>query len=267
MEKVGEGREAEVFAWGEGRVLRLLRDPAATGHLEREATALAAAAAAGAPVPAPGELVTVDGRPGLVMERVDGPDALTLLGRRPWTFLATAVQLGELHAALHACPAPRELPELRADLRARIGSSPRVPARVARAALERLDELPAGDCLCHGDLHPGNVIVTAAGPRIIDWTNAVRGDPMADVAWTGLLFRLARPQPSAPFAVRRLDWVGRHAMYRRYLAAYARRRPLDRARVAHWQLVLAAARLTKDIRDERERITAVIEESLRSYGL
>jgi aminoglycoside phosphotransferase (APT) family kinase protein len=36
--------------------------------------------------------------------------------------------------------------------------------------------------LCHGDLHPSNVILGSDGPMIVDWFDASRGDPIADVA-------------------------------------------------------------------------------------
>lgn len=47
----------------------------------------------------------------------------------------------------------------------------------------RLHEIPfEGATLLHRDLHPGNVILSPAGPVVIDWTNAGAGDPAVDVA-------------------------------------------------------------------------------------
>ena len=37
------------------------------------------------------------------------------------------------------------------------------------------------DGLCHADLHPGNVIMTADGPRLVDWTGAVRAPAAFDL--------------------------------------------------------------------------------------
>jgi aminoglycoside phosphotransferase (APT) family kinase protein len=48
---------------------------------------------------------------------------------------------------------------------------------------------PHGEAVCHGDLHPGNVIMSPQGPVIIDWIDASRGDPLADVARSVLLLR------------------------------------------------------------------------------
>ena len=59
--------------------------------------------------------------------------------------------------------------------------------RVAREA-----EVTGRKCCCTGDLHPQNVILTADGPRIIDWEGAARGPAVADVAMTGLSAAAAR---------------------------------------------------------------------------
>jgi thiamine kinase len=257
--RLGEGREAEVYAWGDGDVLRLLRDPRDRAALEREAAALAAASAARAPVPAPRQLVEIEGRPGLVMQRLDGADMFTLLGRRPWMVDAFARRLGALQAELHAAPAPQELPSLRHRVAERIGSGDVDPALVERA-LAALEGLPDGEALCHGDLHPGNVLMTADGPRIIDWTNASRGDPMADVAYTSLLFEIARPHPSAPFLVRRLDGLARDRMRQRHLTAYAERAPVDRERAARWRPLLAVVRLTMPLPREHPALHRIVEE-------
>src|SRR5207302_8957380 len=92
---LGEGRQAEIFAWDDGRVLRLYRDAAAAGPwLAREQLALRTARAAGLPVPLAYEGIELDGRPGLVMERVDGQDQLTALSAKPWNAFKIASTLG-----------------------------------------------------------------------------------------------------------------------------------------------------------------------------
>ena len=75
MELLAEGRTAEVYAYGEGRVLKLDR-PDWNGLSTFEATVLGALAEAGLPVAHQRGTVTVEGRSGVLLDRVDGPPLL-----------------------------------------------------------------------------------------------------------------------------------------------------------------------------------------------
>jgi aminoglycoside phosphotransferase (APT) family kinase protein len=251
LELLGAGREAEVFAWESGHVLRLARDPSDTGMIEREVIALRAAHAAGASVPAVYERVTLDGRPGVVLERVDGIDLLDWLAARPWAVRSVGRTLGAEHAALHRVEAPAGLPDLRDELRHRLGS-PLVPDDVRARALERIGGLPDGDRLLHGDFHPANLLRTADGCVVIDWTNGMSGDPASDVARTILLMGGGKLADGTPFVVRVIAPVARRLLVNGYLRAYARDTPLDSGLVGRWLPVWAAARLAEDIEQERE---------------
>jgi thiamine kinase-like enzyme len=47
----------------------------------------------------------------------------------------------------------------------------------------RLEAMPKGTKLCHGDFNPSNIIITKNDvPYIIDWSHATMGNASADVA-------------------------------------------------------------------------------------
>ncbi len=158
---VGAGRAADVYALGGQRVLRRYRNG---DSAEREATVMAYLAEAGFPVPA----VYDASGPDLVMERLAGRDMLADLSGRPWLVRRHARTLAGLHDRLHAIAAP---PSLRA-------------------------QFGPGDRVLHLDLHPGNVMLTAAGPVVIDWSNVAAGAPGADVAMAWLI--IATSEVDAP---------------------------------------------------------------------
>jgi aminoglycoside phosphotransferase (APT) family kinase protein len=265
LEKIGEGREAEIFAWGDGEILRLMREPAAAGRLSREAEALRAAHGGGAPVPAVRDLITVAGRPGLVMQRVDGIDMMSAVGRRPWTIVRAARQLGATHASIHRIGAPAELMDTRALLAERIKAAASTLAdRVSSFALHLLEGLPDGDQLCHGDFHPGNVLVASRESVVIDWTNASRGDADSDVARTLLMLEMGVVPASAPAVVRRLAGAGRRMFRAGYVRAYRRARRFDAALVGRWKIVHAAARCAEGIEEETPLLIRYVE---RQAGL
>ena len=261
LERLGEGREAETFAWGEGQILRLMRDPSHTDRLEREELALAAASPAGVPVPAVYGRRTLDGRPGMIMERVDGPDLLTVLGRQPWRLPSVARTLGATHARLHAFELGEGLPTVHDYIGACV-DDPLIPDELRRPALERLATLRAGKNLCHWDFHPANLLLGKNGPVVIDWTFALRGDAAADVARSRLILEVGAPPPGASLLVRRFDALARRIIARLYLRAYRRHGPLDLELVARWEPLVALARLTGGIPQERERLILICRKLL-----
>lgn len=146
---IGSGRAADVFAHGDGLVLRRYR----TEHdCRREAEIMELARAHGVPVP---QVHRAEGRE-IVMDRIAGPTMLQRLAQAPWHLLRAADQLAALHQQLHAI-----------------------------SYEERR--------LVHLDLHPANVIMSPAGPVLIDWSNARSGTPEQDVAQTWLIIATSIP--------------------------------------------------------------------------
>jgi thiamine kinase len=264
MPLLGEGREAQTLAWTQHRVLRLLKDPAHADRLARERTALAAARAAGAPVPQDYGPQTLDGRPGVLLERIDGPTLLSLLAHRPWLLRSIARMLGETHAQLHAAVVHDGLPTVHEIVRHALTESKLIPDRFIEPALKRLDPLPGGDTLCHWDFQPANVILGASGPRVIDWSFAARGHPAADIARTRLILAIGEPPPDAGFLIRRLDALGRQALIHRYLRAYGKTRSIDTGLVNRWLPLVALPRLTAGVPEERGRLIALIDDAIRA---
>lgn len=254
--QLAQGREAEVFLEPDGSVLKLLRDPAWADRVHREASALDALRRHGHLAPRAIRTVTVDGRPGLVMERVEGGDLLSGLGRRPLSVFRAGKVMGDVHAAMHECEAPGELPDLRDEVRRRICSADDLADDLRERALDMLGALPGGERLCHGDLHLGNILGSWDTPVVIDWGDASRGDPLADVARTHLLHRVGTPPPGSPVVVRALAPIGRRILTAQYLSAYRRRAgdATDAAALERWELVWAAARLAEPVPEEHPAV-------------
>jgi aminoglycoside phosphotransferase len=72
-----------------------------------------------------------------------------------------------------------------------ISASP-LPKEIRYDLHMKLQSLPRGKVLCHGDFNPTNVIITPKGDwRVIDWSHVRLGDPLADIAHTYLLLWLS----------------------------------------------------------------------------
>lgn len=47
----------------------------------------------------------------------------------------------------------------------------------------------------HMDIHPGTIVITQAGPRLVDWEDARFGPPQLDIASTALIFAMLASSP------------------------------------------------------------------------
>lgn len=246
---VGRGKRADVHAYGDGRVLKLFVDGTDSGEAAGEAEATKVVHDLGLPAPACFGTVTVGARPGIVFERVDGPTMLADFLARPWRTLAVARQMAELHAVIHGAVISDRYPSQREAVRRKILAAGRLDENLRDAALKALAALPDGDRVCHGDFHPGNVILGPRGPVVIDWQDAKRGNPAADIARTVLLARHA-PLHFPPGPHRVVLTLLTRLLVTGYLRYYSRLRPLRLSDVRAWLPVLAAARLREGLEVE-----------------
>jgi Ser/Thr protein kinase RdoA (MazF antagonist) len=185
-DRINQGGTADIHAWAPGQVVKLFKEGFPPEFCRQEARMTRAAFAAGAPAPEVFGEVTLDGRFGIVLGRLDGPTLLRATRDGAVTFTQAGAILASLGLSVHRMsPPPEALPlrdwmetgfRLEGDL---------VPKHIASGALALIDRLrQPGDGLCHGDIHPLNVIMTAEGPRLIDWTFAIRAPAALDHALT-----------------------------------------------------------------------------------
>jgi len=259
VKMIAEGRDAEIFALDDGRVLRLLRTPATQEMAEREAAALTAVRSVIPNVPAVTRTVQVAGRPGIVMDFIEGIDLMKRLGTHPWSLFTVARITGQIHARINSIAAPASLPRLRDFLRRRIESIDRVSEKLTAAVLFELENLPDGDALCHGDFQVGNIIVLADNePVVIDWADATRGDADADFARTSVMMVAGDLPRGTPWLVRYGSRAGRNAFGRAYRSAYQRVRRSDLNTLRRWELVRAFDRLADNIPEERNKLLKIV---------
>jgi uncharacterized protein (TIGR02172 family) len=256
------GRTAEVYAWEDGSVLKLYREGFPLEWVDHEAYIGRLVVQAGVPAPEVRDILEVEGRRGILYERVDGPDMLAVINRSPFKLLACARSLGQLHVQMHRCAA--DLPSQRGMIERAIHSAPALPDDLRACALAALAALPDSDRLCHGDFHPGNVILTRRGPIVIDWMTANQGHPAADLARTRLVLTIGRPPGKDTSQLHRLLAItGRGLLVGEYLRAYRAAEP-EVVRLSDAFLpVQAAARLNEQIAHEREKLVEIIRRGIK----
>ncbi|MFY7064574.1 phosphotransferase [Nocardiopsis changdeensis] len=179
-----------------------------------EAEVMRHVAGLGLPVP---RVYSVDG-PDLVMERLHGPSLLGAALAGEVTAEETGRIMADLQGRLHALPAPG-----------------------------------GGGVLLHLDLHPDNVVLTATGPVLIDWTNARQGEADLDVALSALILAQVALAGTFPGPVAALAGEG--------LGAFLSHTRGDPVRLLDAAVELRAG--DPNLAPEEERVLAAAAEAVR----
>jgi len=224
--------------WPADLVARLMPDP---GTARKETFLQRTVAAAGYPTPpvrASGGPDCGLGRAFMVMDRAAGRSALSGLdGLTPAAVPRLLRQIPDLLAGsmarLHALDPDLVRGELE-QVREVPVTVPGLLSALARSAAEfgRPDlagaarwladhpPRPAPDVICHGDLHPFNLLADGDRVTVLDWSSALLAPRAYDVAFTSLL--LSEPPLRVPGWQRPLVRVLGRLLARRFVRGYQR---------------------------------------------
>lgn len=245
LEMIGQGATSKIYREG-ARALKLYQKmPFAV--VEEEAKLQSFAVQAGLPVPAVyGVRVLEDGDVLLEMDYIPGrPVFYEKMDKeqRKSAILTLVTQQCEIHKI----SAP-ELPGLGDRLVWKIENNPYLAPELQAELKLLLHSLDKGmQCLCHGDLHPLNILWDGKKHWIIDWVDAAAGDPRADACRTYLIFR---------------QYMARYAGV--YLRLYCKAAGVPQEEVLDWLPVIAAARMTENMDEKsRKKLLAIVEDGMK----
>jgi aminoglycoside phosphotransferase (APT) family kinase protein len=223
---LGAGKEAEVFAFG-GGALKLYRAAAAKRSAFREAANAAVAESLGLPVPKIHGLRRFGDRWGILM---------SLAEAKPNLRSVYLTEMGLLQFRVHGHPGTH-FASLKARLAANIRQANGLDGATRNRLLAKLQALPEGERLCHGDFHPFNILGPPSRPTLIDWLDASSGAPAADVCRSYILIGHSEPEIAST-----------------YVEAYIEVSGETRANIFEWLPIVAAARLAEDVPKEAARL-------------
>ena len=261
MELLGRGRTAEVYAWGASSVVKLYFDWCPTEWIDREATVTRLLTERNMPIPKYIDEICVQGRRGLILERISGSSLVRKMMSKPWTIPRFARRFAELHSRIHELQG-MELPDLRQFVKRTIESENSIPDDIRKGAIGILEELPDQDALCHYDFHADQVMVTESGLVVLDWMTACRGSPAADVARTSVISIFARSREQS-FWKNVIVHLAGSSFYSTYRREYLRSNPeITVQQIDKWMIPIAAARLNENIAGEAERILPYLSDRI-----
>ncbi len=91
---IAKGRTAEVYAWQKGQVLKLFYAWCPSNWIQHEIDVSRIIATKTLPTPKFIDVINIEGRQGIIYERVDGPTMLRLSSRKPWLFSRLRAAVG-----------------------------------------------------------------------------------------------------------------------------------------------------------------------------
>jgi len=234
------GNVAEVFEWGD-LVLKLYKSPAAKPTVFREAAIHAAVEALGLSVPSVWGVEQVEGRWGIVFDRICATSFAEVMRATPAAIPDYLDRIAGLHRAIHECVVPA-FASLKVRLASRIGETKHLDAAQKKRLRKGLAAMLDGDRLCHGDFHPFNILGDLDWPIVIDWPDACRGAPAADLCRSYVLLALHAEELAEP-----------------YLEAYCRVGDVSRDAALAWLPYIAAAKLAEDVPGEIDGLRHLLE--------
>ena len=256
--RIAEGATAEIFAWDEDKILKLSHEGASSGEAEKEAACASIAYDAGVNTPAVIDTITVENRPGIIFERTHGVTMLEAIMANPQQLISYAHLLAELQIDMHTRTVSK-LPLQCQRLQHQVQSLSGLAEETKAAILKNLDRLQDDNVICHGDLHPENILLTTEEPVIIDWVDATQGSPLADVARTALLLRAGDLPHSMNERRRQRIAEMRYLFYEAYLEHYTQMQSTSGKAITRWELPVAVARLSEGISNgEKSEILDII---------
>ena len=144
---------------------------------------------------------------------------LEIFQRQPWKVFQYGKILAKLHTHMHANVSSREMPTQRKKLENKLKAADKLPSSLRTRLLQTLEVMPIRDRVCHGDFHPANILISGKDATVIDWMDASRGNPLADVARTSIILSGAVESTQVPT---RLQKILVNAFHSTYLKNYFR---------------------------------------------
>jgi aminoglycoside phosphotransferase (APT) family kinase protein len=256
--KLADGRTAEVFAWGDDAVLKLARPEFDSNIFEYEAMITRAVMDSELRIPRLIEVTRVEGRPAMILERVNGKTMPNFWRDNPPRLLSLARALAELHIEIHRHRSTT-LPSQRERLEREIDAAQELTPTHRSAVRGLLARLPDDSVVCHTDFHPDNVMSSPQGWVALDWIAATRGHPLGDVARSVVLMHMGE----APHTMMQyIEAAARAIFWRAYVRDYCRMAGTSAAALHPWVIVSAASRLAEKIPGESATLMRMVEHGL-----
>lgn len=266
LKLLARGGQALIYEIDNERVLRVLRSKEESQALRSEMAVMLELFKKGKAVPKVYEYVEIEDKPAIVMERLHGLSMLALFKKQPFRLSKNAALLAKLH--MDTAEAAEGLPlQSIHDRAAFLIPKSDIPDTALKSfVLKLLSELPKGNSICHGDFHPGNIIISNNKFYTIDWFGATSGDILSDIAHTYLILRNTPKLPGLNrFQSAIQDWYA-GLIAGKYLKACIELHKINWSDFSKWLLVRASERLFYGMPQEKPALLSFLRSCKKAHS-
>jgi thiamine kinase-like enzyme len=190
---IGVGNTATVYEWEDDKVVKLFQKGYPKKAVEAEFRNAVEINNMSFGKPKAYEIIVLNERNGIIYDRVEGESLLDWV-MKTGDLQQCAVYMAKLHNQIllnSICG----VTNYKRFLESNILKALSIDSSKRDEVLQILNKLPEGNTLCHGDLHPGNILIANGNAKIIDFMNVCHGHYLYDVARTVFLVEYT-PVPS-----------------------------------------------------------------------
>lgn len=250
MRKIGVGRQAEVYENDNGLAVKVYNSSVSIKHIEYEADISERVTEVCKKAPRFYGIWHQDERYGLQFELIKGEMLSNQMSRHMLHIRRYARELGKLHREIHE-NSITGLQSATDKFEWRLHQYKSLDPNVLSILLEFLKNSQT-ELLCHGDLHPDNVMIDKQGEmKVVDWVDAYCGNPLSDVARTHYLLSKGISPEKKSCSVRFIESFAKKIIAKEYLNSYFKNKPIPKREFEMWQLIIQVCRCTEGIEEEK----------------
>lgn len=262
---IGSGGCSEVFEWGDDKAIKLFRSNTDEYAVNKEYNNMIVAWKSGLPTYRPYERIELEGRLGIIYQKIDGQTLMDRLIQENITcnnissafndndndIRITARVLNDIHQKrISGMPNQKEM------IKDRISCAAYLTQEEKQCICRIVDNLPSKDLLCHGDPNPGNFIIKDGKTFIIDWMNASIGNPTADIAEYIIMVKYSVLPPEIENGFFQSFNAIRDLAIQIFLDEYIKLSNMKYEEVEQWMVPVMAEKLADGIPDKEKKILA-----------
>lgn len=177
---IKKGNTAEVFEYEKGKICKLFYPGIPNMYAELEFKNATALLSSGICMPVPYEIINLNGRPGIIYEKINGVPIWGQFGINNIFEKFTSCHIKLMDSNAEGLVSYKDFLTKMLELK----TNGKIPYNLQN----KICLLPDGKNVLHGDYHPGNVLLEPDGRLVlIDFLNVCRGPKEYDVARTYFL--------------------------------------------------------------------------------